>query len=757
MSLVTPSLALAGLLAIAIPIAIHLLLRMRRRPIQWGAMRLLREAMRETSRRRRLENLLVLALRCLVVALLGLALAQPLLRGGGALDAGGRAVILLIDDSLTASVRPDAVDPSRTALAESIARGEEIIRDLRPGDAVGIIALARPTRPLLLPPTTDHAGASTLLKSMRPRETVADLPQGLTALREAIDQLGAERSVVGYLLGEFREGSVDLQAALPRAFEEVGSRRLRLLVEPPAEHDIANVRVVEVEPLRSLLLPGQSDGSGLVVVRLARSGPLESSVTRVSLDGDFRPVPPRTVRWDSGQAETSVEFIVDPSTPDVGAVALTVMIDEDAMPGDDRRHAVLQTRREINVALLDRRAFGSATNVGRLGGGQWILRALDPDRSSPISITVEDPAALGPATLRGADAIVISRPDLLDVEGWRQVRQRLATGGVAIVVPPEELNVHLWADRVDEWLGIPWRVGIEPSDFPDGLALDERQPAAPLLRLLAGELSELARPVLVNRALPFDLNAAGEPLLVGADGSVLAATGTPRDEQGRALPGLVVLFAFAPDLVWSNLPTKPLMVPLFQELVRQGIGISTEAQRLTTGESPLTPLGAAELVRLDDSNVRVAVAPNRTAAMMRSGLYRIDDAAGESMGLVAVNVDLDAAETTPLGREAVLAWLRGSGPWSYLDPEDPIAALRTVEMAAPISGLLLSLALICAILESLLARRFSRAEARSIQTVSGSIPGTLPGSAAGSVSRRKRGDSSRSSGSDARTAGGVPA
>jgi len=730
MTLVAPWLALAGALAIAIPIAIHLLLRLRRRPVQWGAMRLLREAMRETARRRRLEHLLVLALRCLLFALIGLALAQPLLRGRGGVEAaGGRVIVLMIDDSLASSVRPDPSDPRRTALAASTERAAAIVRGLRPGDAVGVVALARPARALLLPPTTDHAAAIALLGAIRPQETAADMPQGLTLLREAMDRLGPERSVVAYLLSEFRAGSADLQVSLPGVVDDGATRRIRLLAAPPALDPVANIQVVGVEPLRSLLLPGQADGSGLVVARLQRRGPLEPTITRVSVDGDIRPVAPRTVRWESGQSEASVEFLIDPLAIESAAVGLSVSIDEDALPGDDRRHAVLQTRRRIGVTLLDRRAFGAITAVDRLGSGQWILRALDPDRSSPIDITVEDPAALGPAALRAADAVVLTRPDLLDSQGWAQLRQRLSAGGMLIITPPEELNVHLWADRLGPELGLTWRVGIEPRTIEDGLALDERQPGSALLRLLAGEVSDLVRPVRVGRALPLELDASGEPLLVGADGSVLAAMGTPRDDAGRALPGVVVLLAFAPDLSWSNLPAKPLMVPLFQELVRQGIGVATEAQRLLVGESPLVPTGAAELVRRDGEGGPVSLDSARSTAVRRSGLYRVDDIAGQPMGLVAVNVDLAAAQTEPMSSEAVIAWLGGSGPWSYLDPEDPIAPLRTIEMAAPISGLLLVLALACAVLESILARRFSRAERNTTSVPRGG--GSGGGSAAG--------------------------
>ena len=77
MTLLHPAIAVAGALAVAIPILIHLLLRRRRKPVMWGAMRFLLEAMRQQRRRLRLEQFLLLAARCLIIALAAMAIARP--------------------------------------------------------------------------------------------------------------------------------------------------------------------------------------------------------------------------------------------------------------------------------------------------------------------------------------------------------------------------------------------------------------------------------------------------------------------------------------------------------------------------------------------------------------------------------------------------------------------------------------------------------------------------------------------------------
>src|SRR5438552_15702730 len=61
--------------AAAVPVIIHLLHRRRYRVVDWAAMRFLLAAQRQNVRRLRLEQWLLLAIRCLVLVLLAGALA----------------------------------------------------------------------------------------------------------------------------------------------------------------------------------------------------------------------------------------------------------------------------------------------------------------------------------------------------------------------------------------------------------------------------------------------------------------------------------------------------------------------------------------------------------------------------------------------------------------------------------------------------------------------------------------------------------
>ena len=70
---------LFGLVALAIPILIHLLNRSKPRVMEWAAMQFLLASLTYRSRRILLEELVLLVLRCLTLACLALALARPFL------------------------------------------------------------------------------------------------------------------------------------------------------------------------------------------------------------------------------------------------------------------------------------------------------------------------------------------------------------------------------------------------------------------------------------------------------------------------------------------------------------------------------------------------------------------------------------------------------------------------------------------------------------------------------------------------------
>jgi hypothetical protein len=92
-------LLLGGAALVAVPILLHLLMRRKPVPHAFPAMRFLQSKAQETRRRIKLQHLLLLLVRAALIFLMALAVARPVLRGGGwlATGEGPVAVACVID------------------------------------------------------------------------------------------------------------------------------------------------------------------------------------------------------------------------------------------------------------------------------------------------------------------------------------------------------------------------------------------------------------------------------------------------------------------------------------------------------------------------------------------------------------------------------------------------------------------------------------------------------------------------------------
>ncbi len=733
MSFLNASLAIAGAACVLIPIIIHLLFRRKRKPVLWGAMRFIIEAYRRQRRRLTLEQLLLLAARCLVILLLAMALGRPILEAAGLARAGGsRSVYLLVDNSLASAARDQAGD---RALDRHVRAAERLLDELAPGDRAGLIALASPAEPLVVPPSSDLGSVRRLLDSLEPTDAPADFTTALTRLAADIDPERAADAFV-ILLSDFLLGSAPVSQPLPAAFERISG--VRLLATRPASTAPGNVQIVEVDPTRAVVLTGGGEGplgAETVRVRLRRTGPAvaEPGVTTVRLrivDADRQsPAAVETVvRWSPGQSEAAAALTIDldalraatDSGPD--AAALVAEIDSDAVPGDNARRRVVALRDTLRIGLIARRRFGGAPSVDRLEPGDWLRLALKPARQAPIEVVDLEPAAIDRPSLAALSAVLIARPDLVDAGGWSRLRAFVDEGGLLLVFPPTEPTVHLWTDDFLEAMDLSWRLARETIDTPDGAALAADQPVTDILSRLRGELENLTRPVRIFKRLPLEsADDRPQPLLTLQGGEPLVIAGAPEDDGENAESGLIVYFSVAPTLDWTDLPAKPLMVPLIQETVRQGVGQARAAFMAIAGGRVRAPDRAVALRPIGGAEVSHPVAEDArtTEPLRRAGLFEAVDATGRSRGLVAVNPDVQAGRTDPQAPAEIQSWLAataaGAVEWLERDLGDPErvgaapAAFARGEENSPVSFALLIAALLVALLETALARWFSHA------------------------------------------------
>src|ERR1043165_1067595 len=122
MSFLAP-LFILGALAIAAPILFHLIRRTSREKIPFSSLMFLQPSPPRVTRKSRLENILLLLLRCAVLALLATAFARPFFRQATSAPTGNaKRTVLLVDTS--ASMKRDQLWTDAKTKAAEFAKSE---------------------------------------------------------------------------------------------------------------------------------------------------------------------------------------------------------------------------------------------------------------------------------------------------------------------------------------------------------------------------------------------------------------------------------------------------------------------------------------------------------------------------------------------------------------------------------------------------------------------------------------------------------
>src|SRR5947209_16112826 len=193
--------------AASIPIIIHLLNRNRFRVVTWAAMRFLLAAQRKNTRRMRLEQFILLAVRVLTVVLLVLAMASVY---GWANGPGGLWSWLFPDTFVRA-----AAGSQRTH--KIVVIDGSFSMALRVGDGT-CFDRARETAIRLVEESPGGDGFSVLLMAAPPRRIVSEASDDA---RKVVDELQALRLPHGNAdLTATLNAVVDMLRASPGKFEE---------------------------------------------------------------------------------------------------------------------------------------------------------------------------------------------------------------------------------------------------------------------------------------------------------------------------------------------------------------------------------------------------------------------------------------------------------------------------------------------------------------------------------------------------------
>jgi hypothetical protein len=434
---------LAGLAAVAIPILIHLLNRQRATIMDWGAMRFLLDSLARRKRRILIEEIILLALRCLAVALVALAMARPfipsrttipwvvvlpailaaamcagvgiamsnqrlasriLLGAAGALVAlalitsavehflqtrhwslsgGEKDVAIILDGSRSMTLTLDG----KTNFQRAVEEAQTTLAVCKPGDGVALFVAGSVLRPIIQKPTADHKAVEAALAGLAPTGGTMKVPEALDAAVTALKEGSNPAKMIvlvtdGQALGWNVENEARWRFLADDAKKFPTPLRFfcRTLKLPGTFHNATLADLAFSRPVVG------TDRPVSIEVKIANSGTVRVEPSGVNLSVDGEAVGRQPIAPIPPGAEEAVRFEHRFRTPGPHVVAAQVVCEDD-LPSDNSDARVLEVLDVLKVLVVD----GAPSPLPLEGASAFVDIALTPGAAdeAPASAPAE--------------------------------------------------------------------------------------------------------------------------------------------------------------------------------------------------------------------------------------------------------------------------------------------------------------------------------------------------------------------------------
>jgi hypothetical protein len=545
-------LLLIGLLAAAIPIILHLLASVRAQDMMFPTLRFLRLSMEKTARRRRVQHWLLLLLRAAMLALLALAVAEPISRATGGWLSGKRyAAVVILDNGYSMAVNNAAGSRFERAKAEaaSLLSGDD-----RPSVAAVLTTSGGFNSPNL------SAG----MEELRTRVIRTRLGYGPAALAQrfasAAKMLEADSSPrkAIYLFSDMQRMSFEQIAALTDA---AAGRDIHLLVVDASRGQVSNVGISDLQ----IAGPRVVDAVLEFTATLVNSSPTDKTVD-VAFKVDGSPETPRvrkTLR-PAGLEGSSANLRFHHRFARAGEVSGRVLLETaDDLAADNVRHFSLDIGGRVRATVVR----GEADTGGPMSASSMLCLALDPygreDRPWPIRSGVVESPRFGQQDLDEADIAFFCEVPRLTAAQVQAVEQFTRNGGTSVFFVGPDVDAASYNEMLVQQ--IPAEGGLLPGRLEK--AVGDVGPAAGSVALgavdvehpfFAGLYDSPADYLTVLVQRYYRISPSSNP----GRCVVRLANGDPLVQVKSFGAGRVVLCTTTCGPAWSNLPITGLFLPM---------------------------------------------------------------------------------------------------------------------------------------------------------------------------------------------------
>lgn len=674
MSFLTPLFWL-GLAATAVPIIVHLVRRTRAPRVEFPSLMFVRRVPQRTIRRRSIQNLLLLILRCLAFFLLVFAFVRPYLsQNNNRLRGDSKAEVILIDRSFSMRFGK--------RFERARARASELIADR--STALRAIVLFDQGTEVVTPPTEDRQQLMARLAEARAGDGGTNLDQALQTAESLLRAQPAGERVI-HLLTDFQSTGRRTGEAAFRV--SPGVRVVPFDVGDVGEIDGPNLAISEVSGVGTIHQPKYTDR---LTARISNFGDESVSAARIELRLNDRPIEKRELAIPSRDSRT-IEFTG--FNLNEGLNQATLLIEGDRFPLDNRFEFSLHRQARSKALIIE-----TATRGGR-DESLYLRNALTAGENNPFEVEARTGGTVNPAELKNYRLVIINDASLSPALAGALVKE-IANGLCVIVALGPHTDTDGFNSTLREGLGLT--LGEAAGLRGNYVTISETRPDHPIFepfrqagRLPATRVREYRRVDPGSNSTPLARYDNGAPALLE---STLG--------EGRTL-----LITTTLDTGWNDLPLTPYYLPFLRQMTRYlvereprlawTVGETLPVERSTDGQLPAidTPSGK-----------RLPTSANGVIELAEAGRYRLRFA--DRSETIAVNIDGRESDPARLDVATLIGELnqsngqKESGKQAVsASPESAAAEPAALEARQNFWLYLLIAALLLFITEGLIARR----------------------------------------------------
>lgn len=651
MSLLAPAF-LAGLLAIGLPWWLHRLSSDNPNRRKFSSVMFLEAGEPQRVLAKKVQYLLLLALRIGIIVALVFAFMQPAFwRDPAAGIVGDQRLHLIVVDTSASMAAGDRWDAASDAALD-------IIDSSAAADQVQLIAASRQLE-IITDATLDKAVARQGLQTLEPGVFHVDFGQ----LTRSLDGIlrSAELPVVLHFV-------TDAQATgLPTRFAELApTEPVEIRVHPVTDEASPNWAVEG--------LAGSAQTGELAATVTSYAPTAATRTLRLELNG--RVVDEQSVTLEPGR-QASVEFAALELAEGANRVRV-LMSPGDALAGDDIRMLALNRPVPHPVLLVSGRRDGSTDDLLFLETTLGILEGL------AFEVTRISANDIGDEDFSDYEFVVVSDAAALDSRAAESLGDWVRTGGGLLLA---------LGPRSGQITAVP----VTGHEFASRNSPLAEGPAA----AVSVGVIETSHPALVGvdairAARYFDFAAIVEQ----PDDEVLIRlqTGDPLLLEHELGNGRLLVYTSSLDREWNELPKEPAFVPFvagFADHLLGGAGFSNEAALGSALALQAMGMQAGQIFGPDGELVLGMQGAGTDVLLERIGFYEL--AGGGREELVAVNFDSRESSLAPADAATLERW-QGLGRAAAAGAN--AGATVSEEVLVPVGYWILLILLLVAIVES---------------------------------------------------------